>query len=977
MKHTIFILLILLATSTAYGVQELQLNTKNLRISDQRKGENSVIDTVQDNDGYIWIASIQGLYVYDGNLIRQALTEYLHKVVIRDIHIDSDNQLWVATHTGAFVYSLTNRSGTWLTPDLEINDRASRVIQKIYEDPFGTIWLGTSNGLYRYEKTFGKFQHIPVFPGNGKICIKDLCVDVNRQFWVATNKGLFLLSEDMKSSRRIPLDVNDAPKAAANIATDSAGHIWASIAQRGVQQLSVQNGKHILRSIDTKNDLPHQCNALRVDSVGDLWIGTTQGIFRYSPEQQRFFRHPLQDTDWIGDTPLHIASVAEGKTGSLWVGTFNNGGFQFVSNTGTQQIDIISQIKNHPTKLLGCYSQYNPYDKSLWVAPKSGGLYRSSAISAEVLKNCKQLHVDKIFTGKRIHVLFLHSNKGVICGASEDELLYFPHTGGMQNLQFLVNEPASNNANNIIAITETSGGDILLADKANIFTWTPGGVSPPRKLDFDKMFDHGGIRGIAADGNAVYIGATKGTFRFQYNPNFNGRVECEQLSALPVTALAVDSRHRIWIGSSQGTLTVDPTTKTETQITLATGAPILNAQSFWEAHDGDIWTNTLSNIIHIPANSERGNISAVGASNPSESIIGLPGRGPSEEIVFGHTNGILLVNPKALTARATAKIVISDIRIFDQPLLMTPDGRLPQSIELSHNQNYITFGFSALDFGTPKPARYVYRMLGLDTEWHEAGSRNYASFGNLSPGDYTFTVRDPDGSTSATAMSIHISPPIWLAPWAKAAYTLCAAVLVMGSTLLFSRLQRHSIRQEMLEHLVMQDSLTAIPNRRKFEEVLQVEKSRCARTKNELSLIMIDIDYFKGFNDRFGHQKGDDVLRKVATALKISLQRPEDFVARYGGEEFVAVLPNTSRHGAEHVAEALKRAVFQLEIPYPNSPVSDRVTISLGVSSFAPETDLHIETGLFSADQALYQAKRAGRNCIIYREHILGLSAMA
>ncbi len=977
MKHTIFTLLILLTTSIAYGVHEIQLNTKNIHISDQRKGENSVIDTVQDNDGYIWIASIQGLYVYDGNLIRQALKEYLHKVVIRDVYIDSDNQLWIATHTGAFVYSLTKRSGTWLTPDSEVANHASRVIQKIYEDPFGTIWIGTSNGLYRYEKTFGKFQHMPVFPGNGKICIKDLCVDTNRQFWVATNKGLFLLSEDMKSSRRIPLDENDAPKAANNIAADGTGNIWVSIAQRGVQQIAVQNGTYILQSIDIKNELPHQCNALHVDSGGELWIGTTQGIFRYSPEQQRFSRHPLQDTDWIGDTPLHIASIAEGKTGSLWVGTFNNGGFQFVSNTGAQQIDIVSQIKNHPTKLLWNYGQYNPHDKSLWVAPKSGGLYRSSPISAEVLKNCKELYVDKIFAGKRIRVLFFHSNKGVICGASEDELLYFPYTGGIQSLQFLSSEPAGNNANNILAITETAGGDILLADKVNIFAWTPGDTSLPRKLEFDIMIDYGSIRGIVADGNTAYLGLDKGIFRFQYSPSTNDRISCEQISALPITALAVDSKHKVWSSSSQGTFTFNPTTKTEIELTLATGAPILNAQSFWEARNGDIWTNTLSNIIHIPANSERGNISAVGASDPSESILGLPGTGPNEEIVFGHTKGILLINPKALTARTTAKIVISDVRIFDHPLLMTPDGRLPQSIELSHKQNFITFGFSALDFGTPKPTRYMYRLVGLDTEWHDAGSRNYASFGNLSPGDYTFTVRDPDASTPTTTMSIHISPPIWLTPWAKAAYTLCALALVTGSTLIFSRLQRHSIRQEMLEHLVMQDSLTGIPNRRKFEEILQIEKSRCARTKNELSLIMIDIDYFKGFNDRFGHQKGDDVLRKVATALKSSLQRPEDFVARYGGEEFVAVLPNTSRHGAEHVAEALKRAVFQLEISYPNSPVSDRVTISLGVSSFAPETDLHIETGLFSADQALYQAKRAGRNCIIYREHILGLSAMA
>jgi diguanylate cyclase (GGDEF)-like protein len=137
---------------------------------------------------------------------------------------------------------------------------------------------------------------------------------------------------------------------------------------------------------------------------------------------------------------------------------------------------------------------------------------------------------------------------------------------------------------------------------------------------------------------------------------------------------------------------------------------------------------------------------------------------------------------------------------------------------------------------------------------------------------------------------------------------------------------------------------------------------------------MIDIDYFKGFNDRFGHQAGDDALRSVARALTGTLQRPEDFVGRYGGEEFVVVLPSTNRSGAEQVAQKIQQALFMANIPYPGSPLSDRITVSLGISTFSPQTDLHIDSGLFSADQALYQAKRNGRNCFFYKDHCLALA---
>lgn len=165
-----------------------------------------------------------------------------------------------------------------------------------------------------------------------------------------------------------------------------------------------------------------------------------------------------------------------------------------------------------------------------------------------------------------------------------------------------------------------------------------------------------------------------------------------------------------------------------------------------------------------------------------------------------------------------------------------------------------------------------------------------------------------------------------------------------------------------LKHISTIDVLTGISNRRSFEKNIQIEWQRAIRTGIPLSLIMIDIDHFKAFNDCYGHQEGDRCLRQVAEAIVSSTQRPADFVARYGGEEFVVVLPETQREGALIVAERIRKKVESLAVKHKKSCVSPYVTVSLGISTLLPEKHYSVEELINSADKALFQAKFYGRN---------------
>ncbi len=183
------------------------------------------------------------------------------------------------------------------------------------------------------------------------------------------------------------------------------------------------------------------------------------------------------------------------------------------------------------------------------------------------------------------------------------------------------------------------------------------------------------------------------------------------------------------------------------------------------------------------------------------------------------------------------------------------------------------------------------------------------------------------------------------------------------------------IRTDLLEELSLVDGLTGIFNRRYFDEHFEEEKERALRRGEPLSVIMMDIDNFKAYNDNYGHGAGDECLQQVARALRSNLSRSGDFVARYGGEEFVALLPGTGETGAMTVAERLRQGVEFLKIPHAYSPIAKVVTISLGVASSEAGASEEDRSHLLKrADQALYTSKREGRNRSTFVENLENLS---
>lgn len=206
------------------------------------------------------------------------------------------------------------------------------------------------------------------------------------------------------------------------------------------------------------------------------------------------------------------------------------------------------------------------------------------------------------------------------------------------------------------------------------------------------------------------------------------------------------------------------------------------------------------------------------------------------------------------------------------------------------------------------------------------------------------------------------------------ATTLVLAVMMLRSARNFSRLFQESARlRARLERQASIDSLTGLANRREFDRVAEREWRAASRTQSCMSVLVLDADYFKAYNDHYGHVQGDDCLWQISECLRESLHRPKDLAARIGGEEFMVLLPDCAAEGALEVAERIRNTVRARAIPHVRSPITDTVTLSIGTASTVPTPDATLRQLIERADRALYKAKGSGRD----RVCALGAASLA
>ena len=327
--------------------------------------------------------------------------------------------------------------------------------------------------------------------------------------------------------------------------------------------------------------------------------------------------------------------------------------------------------------------------------------------------------------------------------------------------------------------------------------------------------------------------------------------------------------------------------------------------------------------------------------------------------------------------------------------LSNPDGSFAGIVFIAVTLEYFHKLFSGLEFGPHGSMvlvstggtlimrqSYDPRQIDRDlmgSHFEQLNARNEGTFtgiGALDGGERFYTFKHIPG-LPLIVMVASAKRDIY-ATWTRRALIIGSMMGVFGvafvalAAVLGGQLRRRVRAEAELRALARTDGLTGLNNRRTLGEILDQEWRRARRSRTVFAVLFVDIDWFKHYNDTYGHQAGDDALAAVAKCIRENLQRPADTAARYGGEEFIVVLPETTGTGAEVLAEKIRHAVAALAVEHGSS-AAGRVTVSIGAASWDPQDDgevASVDTLIRAADAALYDAKAAGRNRVAYRRPV-------
>jgi diguanylate cyclase (GGDEF)-like protein len=564
---------------------------------------------------------------------------------------------------------------------------------------------------------------------------------------------------------------------------------------------------------------------------------------------------------------------------------------------------------------------------------------------------------------------------------------------------------------------------ILIDKKGNTWIGTENGLNryDPAAGKFE-LFNFG----LGLSGNSIefiyedsrgdlWIGASVGLNRLSGGKISPFKLPVGKEAYFPKCAYQ-DNEGTLWIGTDRGLIRV---LGKEDELT---GAPLKNTRfrltetevnTILEDDRGNIWLAGGKGISRVAKNELTdfafGKIQQVNMETYNEKdgmksrwVIGLGCKSRDGKLWFPTSMGVAVIDPAYIEKDALPLSPIIEKFLVDGEIIRTnafqglrsggdglskkpPRPKAAAHLELAPGKKRLEFYYTAVSFINSQKIKFKIKLEGYDSDWEDVGVRRNSSYNGLAPGHYTFKVtacnRYGIWSAEPATFSFYLRPYFYQTTWFYVSVVFIAILAFFTfHGVRFRRLRARARELEMmvaerteqlaaankeLSRLANLDPLTGIANRRRFMEYLTVEWQREIRSSGTIAIVMIDVDFFKKYNDSYGHQAGDECLRKVAGVIASAARRPGDMAARYGGEEFVVVLPGASREGACKAAENIKDGVEALEIPHTVS-VTGFVTISLGVSLASPRQGEQIENLISLADRALYLAKEQGRNRVFF-----------
>lgn len=907
---------------------------------------NSTRSLAEDASGNLWIATIDGLSTL--NAKRTSFTNFqfhpeekgaLTSKELRTLHMDRDGvTLWIG-HYARGLNRMNTLTGEVTPYAYDIHNgkgMSSGKLISIFQDRDGFIWLGTDGGgLNRLNPTNGEFNYFVPDPNNPDALshgvVTSITDDEQGNLWIATEGGLNYLDRE----------------------TVTFSHYL--------------NNPHLKYSLGSSN-----LHSVFVDSNHDLWVGNFPAGVNFLDTSKMVFRTYRSDPSNRNSLSNgSVLAIDEFPEGVLWLGT--DGG-------GLNRFDIAKEKFSHylhdpanpqSMKAQAILSLQHYPDGSIWMGAWHGGLNHFNPATGEA----RQYD----FTGNAGDLT--NDNIWALCLDSKQNL-WVGSIGGAVDLLAHGSDKFKN-------YQKRFPGNISF-----FVTW--------------KIFeDHLG---------EIWIGTNEGLGRYNREKD---RIDFyrhdpqnpKSISFDVVLDITEDINHRLWIATRGGGLNLfDRTNGTFTSFRETDGLPDDIVRSVKADNLGNIWLGSASGLTQFnPANKKFVNYNEKNGLQGNLFNFSSAYKTAKGELVFGGTEGFTIFDPAKLTPNEfVPPVAIVDFQIFNKPVAVgsanSPLTKIisqTDSITLNYKQTVFSFSFSAMSYRNSEKNRFAYMMEGFEKDWNYVGSdRRIATYTNLNPGNYTFKVKAANNegvwNQTGTSIKLRILPPPWKTWWAYMLYLLLLAGIFYAYNLSQRRKtrileekvrerteelrQKHQQLEEaylQLEKISLSDPLTGLSNRRYLQKIIPMDVAKVQREytdklnnrssqKISLDLVffLLDVDHFKSVNDIYGHTIGDQLLIEFSTLLTKTC-RETDCIVRWGGEEFLIVSRFSGRDEAPLVAERIRRAVEQHEFILGEGVVL-RKTCSIGFACYpflrdAPKL-LSWEQVINTADQALYAAKKTGRN---------------
>ena len=886
----------------------------------------------QDARGFLWIGTQSGVVRWDGQHFE------LHPPppgasYVRTLLATRDGRVWAGTFSGGVV--VYDGNGEVARYERELSHPR---VEGLAEDRDGTVWVGTQEGLDRIDPATKRVEHVL------HDRVRGLLVDSKGRLWVGTRDGLKL--------RRGAAFVTVHQEFVTKLFEDSRGRIWLGTADHGaalfdgnratrIANLShfwiygiTEVGREIwlatfgggidivdadsLEVVDRLRHDPALPNTIGGDRIGALlrdrsgvvWVGTWgEGVARHDPSARAFrtIRHSPTKPEGLSH-PAAVRAMQMGD-GTIWVGTNGNG------------VDVLDaslrRIRGYPLGAVTCLAEGR--DGTRYVATLDGALHRLRRGSATF----ERVHG---LPGGPIRAMTFGPDGELWAGSAEG--LARIDANGVRAYRHSRDDPMTLSGYAVEAIAFTPGGTMWVGTEngLNVFDPLRGTATRiteglPNNWVPDLMVAHDGRLWIATHAGAVILKSWDGK-----------RAAFEHLdrAPAPVESLIEDEQGRVWLGPR---VRYDPARGTSEEYGPGDGCDF---RSFF---------------------------------------IASRSRTADGSLLFGSPEGLLVVQPRELRKWTYAPpVVATSLRVDGRERPVT--GRLT----LEPDARGFRLDFAALDLTAPERNRYRYRLDPFDANWIETdSSRRSLAYTNLGNGNYRLRVQGTNRagvwSPHELRLDVRVQPAFYETTW----FRLLAAlgVIVLMYAVYWLRVRQLAARSRRLERIISErtleleeayarieaasltDPLTQLRNRRYLEQAIGADLQLAERRGEDLVVLLVDLDHFKGVNDQYGHAAGDAVLVQTADVLR-AVFRASDHLVRWGGEEFLVVARFIDRSNGPDLAEKLRAAVEAHPFVLPDGTELRR-TCSIGVSAW-PIPRLTWDQVVQLADQALYEAKRNGRN---------------